>query len=209
MRKASELLKQTREEGKITIAAVERETKIKKIYLEEIELGQYEKLPSESYALGFVKNYAKFLGIPLTEIVPLFRREYAAKAHVSIIPEFRKKQNSFKKKNFLSGRVILIIAVGVIILGYVLFQYSSLIFAPNVTILSPQNNSTISSNVVDVRGKTDPYATVLVNGEEVYVDLSGTFKKSVYEFSGENKIKIVAKNKFGKENVKIISVNVE
>lgn len=209
MRKASELLKQTREEGKITLAEVERETKIKKIYLEEIEQGQFDMLPSESYALGFVKNYAKFLGLPLAEIVPLFRREYASKHHVSIIPEFRKKQNSFKRKNFFSGKSILLIAVGLIIIGYVLFQYSSLIFAPSVTILSPKNNSTIASNVVEVRGKTDPYATVSVNGEEVYVDLSGEFKKSVYEFSGNNKIKIVAKNKFGKESVKVISVNVE
>ena len=60
-----------------------------------------------------------------------------------------------------------------------------------------------------MRGKTDPYAQVSVNGEEVYVALDGTFKKSVYQFSGNNKIKIVAKNRFGKQSEKAVNVIVE
>src|SRR5438477_11513796 len=102
MQKASDLLRQTREERGIAISEVERETKIKRIYLEEIKRGQYEKLPSESYAMGFVKNYAKYLGLPLTTIVPIFRREYDAKLHISIITEFRKKQHLFGKKVIFS-----------------------------------------------------------------------------------------------------------
>jgi cytoskeletal protein RodZ len=209
MKKVSELLKQTREDQGINIVAVERETKIKRIYLEAIERGRFEKLPSESYALGFVKNYAKFLGLPLSEIVPLFRREYAAVHNVHIIPEFRKKQHVFSKNRLFSGRGLIILAAVVIIIVYIFVQYSSLIFAPGVDVISPKNNSSISGNVVEVKGKTDPYATVEINGDEVYVDLSGTFKKSVYEFSGQNKIKIVAKNRFGKQSEKDIVVNVE
>jgi len=61
--------------------------------------------------------------------------------------------------------------------------------------------------VIEVSGKTDPYATVTVEGEEVYVDLSGTFSKSVYAFSGANKIEIIAKNRFGKQKQEEIIVN--
>ena len=141
--------------------------------------------------------------------MPIFRREYESKKHVSIIPEFRKKQHLFNKKTIFSGRGLVIISVVLIIVGYIFFQYSSLIFAPGITIFSPKENATISGNVVEVRGKTDPYAQVSVNGEEVYVALDGTFKKSVYQFSGNNKIKIVAKNRFGKQSEKAVNVIVE
>lgn len=209
MRKASDLLRQAREEKGLSLAAAERETKIKRIYLEEIENGKYDALPSESYAQGFVKNYAKFLGIPENVIVPVFKREYDAKKHVAIIPEFRKKQHVFRRKAIFSGRGLVIISVVILVLGYLIFQYSSLLFAPGIEITKPVNNQSITNNVIEVRGKTDPYATVEINGEEVYVSLDGTFKKSVYGFSGENKIKIVAKNRFGKQSEKVINVRVE
>jgi len=43
---------------------VSKSTKIKEVFLEYIENGEYEKLPSSSYARGFVKNYIKFLNLP-------------------------------------------------------------------------------------------------------------------------------------------------
>lgn len=209
MRKVSDIIRQAREEKGIALSEVERATKIKKIYLQEIENGDFEKLPSESYALGFVKNYAKFLELPQNTIVPLFRREYDAKRHVSIIPEFRKKQHTYSKKTIFSGRGLIIIVVAAIIVGYIFFQYSSLIFAPTVDVETPKNGTTISGNVVEVKGKTDPYATLTINGDEVYVALDGTFKKSVYQFSGDNKIKIIVKNRFGKQSEKVVNVRVE
>ncbi len=209
MRTASEMLRQAREEKGLSLAAAERETKIKKIYLEKIEKGHYDALPSESYAQGFVKNYAKFLGISENIIVPIYKREYDSTKHVPIIPEFRKKQHVFRRRNLFSGRGLGFLAVVVLVVGYLFFQYSSLIFAPGIEISKPVENQTISSNVIEVRGKTDPYATVEINGDEVYVALDGTFKKSVYGFSGNNKIKVVAKNRYGKQTEKMINVRVE
>lgn len=209
MRKVSDMLRETREEKGLKLADIERATKIKAVYLSEIEKGAFDKLPSESYAMGFVKNYAKHLGLPLATIVPLFRREYSAKMHLTIIPEFRKKQHLFNRKAIFSPRGLVIIFVFLIIAGYVFIQYSSLIFAPGLTIDSPKEGATISGNVVIVRGSTDPYATVTVEGDEVAVGLDGSFKKSVYEFSGDNKITITSKNRFGKESTKVIEVKVQ
>lgn len=209
MRKASEMLREAREERGLSLAEVARETKIKMEFLEEIERGNFSKLPSESYALGFVKNYAKYLGLPLQNIVPVFRREYSARKRISIIPEFRRTQHKFNRKFIFSPRGLVLITAGLIVAGYILFQYSSLIFAPALNVVTPKNGESISGNVVEVRGKTDPYATVLINQDEVYVGLDGTFKKSIYEFSGEAKITVVAKNRFGHESRKIINVKVE
>lgn len=208
MRKISDILRSTREEKGLTLDEIERETKIKKEFLDAIEKGNFNSLPSESYAQGFVKNYAKHLGIPTSLALPLFRREYNAKHAVNIVPEFRRTQHKFNRR-FLSAKTFLIGVAILVIGGYIFIQYSSLIFAPSLVVMTPTNGQSLSTNVVSVTGKTDPYATVTIRGEDVYIDLQGKFQKSVYLFSGEEKIKVIAKNRFGKQSEKIVTVRVK
>ena len=208
MERISDLLKKKRLDRDLTLENIARETKIKKEFLYAIEEGDFQSLPSENYALGFVKNYSKFLGIPLTKAMPLFRREYKSKHSMSIVPEFRETSSKFNKF-FLNSKTFIVALIVVIFAVYVFIQYSSLIFAPKLEITNPKDGSTIKTNVVEVSGKTDPYAQVLVNGEDVYVSLSGTFRKSIYSFSGDNEIEVIAKNRFGKESRREINVKVE
>ncbi|KKQ96240.1 MAG: hypothetical protein A3C27_00330 [Candidatus Levybacteria bacterium RIFCSPHIGHO2_02_FULL_39_36] len=208
MKKVSDLLKDARVEKKLTLDEVERETKIKKEFIESIEKGAFHNLPSESYALGFVKNYAKFLGIAENRAIPLFRRQYASKHSLVIIPEFRKSQDKFNKK-ILNTKILLVVGTIFLVALYIFFQYSSLIFPPKLKITEPQNGQKISGNVIEVRGKTDPYATVFIGEDEAYVNIAGNFKKSVYMFSGDNKIEVVARNRFGKESRKEINISVK
>lgn len=209
MERISDLLKKKRIDKDLTLEDITRETKIKKKFLYAIEEGDFQSLPSENYALGFVKNYSKFLGIPLTKTIPLFRREYKSKYSMSIVPEFRKTESKFNKKFFLNSKTSIIVLIVVIFAVYVFLQYSSLVFAPKLEITNPQDGSTVKTNVVEVSGQTDPYAQVLVNGEDVYVSLSGTFRKSIYSFSGDNKIEVIAKNRFGKESRREINIRVK
>lgn len=207
MKRISELLKEEREKKKLSLDDVEKATKIKRNFLIAIEEGKLRVLPSESYALGFVKTYASFLGLPTQKIAAFFRREYEEESQ-EIIPEFRKKQYQFNKKLF-SPRVFFITLVLLFVGGYIFFQYSSLLFGPKLDITSPKNGDVITENVIEVKGKTDQYATVLIDDEEAYVNLDGSFKKSIYAFSGEKKITIAAKNRFGKETKETITVKVE
>ncbi len=209
MQKVSDLLKDKREEKNLTLDEISGAIKIKREFLEAIEKGDFSKLPSESHAQGFVKNYAKYLGIPMNQALPLFRREYESKQSFHIIPEFRKTQHKFNRKVFLSAKAVFFIGATLIVGAYIFFQYSSLVFAPELEIIEPRDGQEMAGNVVEVRGKTDPYATVSIEGEETYVTLQGTFRKSVYTFSGENKIEIVAKNRFGKESRKEINIRVK
>lgn len=209
MRRISELLKEEREKKGLILEDVARATRIKKEFLSFIEQGAFHKLPSESYALGYVRNYAQFLGLPEHKIAPLFRREYRGEKH-EVIPHFRKTQHVHERKLFLSSKTLLVTAACIIVVGYIAFQYSSLFFGPQLTVTTPANGQKISGTVVQVKGKTsDPYATVLVEGEEAYVALDGSFQKSIYVFSGEKKITVVAKNRFGKQTEKSVLVKVE
>ena len=58
-----EKLKKRREELGCTLQTAEEETKIRKLYLQALENDDFAVLPPRIYAIGFVKNYARFLGL--------------------------------------------------------------------------------------------------------------------------------------------------
>ncbi len=182
-------------------------TKIRKEYLIAIEDGRYNALPSESYALGFIKNYASYLGIDKNKASALFRREYEG-SKGKVIPSFAAKGKNIRKVVLLTPRNIIISLVIFVVLGYIAFQYNSFFFGPRLEVISPKENVVVKNNILDVEGKTDPYATVLINSEESYVALDGTFKKTIYLFEGERQIIIDAKNRYGKNTRKTVNVKV-
>lgn len=206
MRKISEILHDTRIERGLRLEDVERAIKIRKAFLIEIEKGEYQKLPSESYALGFVKNYASFLGINKEKAAALFRREFEGQHKM---PTFKSQDKRLRKKILLTPQVAFAFLIVVVIIGYIVFQYSSFLFGPELVVESPKEGLRVEENIVDVSGTTDPYASVLVNNEDVYVKLDGTFKKTLYLFEGNKQITVIAKNRNGKETKKVINVTVE
>ena len=56
-------LRRERERQELTIQDVEQGTSIRAVYIEALENGEYDKLPGEVYAKGFIKNYANFLNL--------------------------------------------------------------------------------------------------------------------------------------------------
>jgi cytoskeletal protein RodZ len=95
MTKAGEKLQTTRLEKGLTLEDVSKGTKIKIDFLKYIEEGEYNKLPSVSYAYGFVRNYAGFLGIPEKEIMPLFKREFDEEKVYRVLPRGFEKTEEF------------------------------------------------------------------------------------------------------------------
>ena len=59
------LLRETREAKGLTLNDVEQATRIQSRYLEALEDEEYDRLPGEVYVRGFLRNYARFLGIDL------------------------------------------------------------------------------------------------------------------------------------------------
>ena len=76
MTRVGEKLYEERIKKGYTLEEVSKATKIKVHFLQAIEKGDYKKLPSGTYAQGFVKNYAGFLKLPEHEMLALFKREY-------------------------------------------------------------------------------------------------------------------------------------
>lgn len=209
MRNISDILREEREKKGLSLDDVVAALKIRKNFIINIEKGDFEPLPSESYAMGFVKNYADYLGISSTRAAALFRREYEAK-QIEVIPKFRKTSRLPGKRLFSrSAKGYVVTAIIIVAVVYIAFQFSFLFTGPKLSLKTPRNGSVVASGVVFVTGKTDPYATVTVNGENVYVDLSGTFRKTLYVYHETEKITVVAHNRYGKETKKEVEVQVK
>lgn len=209
MTKAGEKLKEKRLEKGLSLEDISKSTKIKPEFLEFIEAGKYDKLPSVSYAQGFVRNYARFLRLNEKEIMAIFRREFEGEKLYRVLPRGFESKDEFPIKRFKIGRSGIFIILGLLIfLGYIAFQYRYAVINPPLDITSPKNLSQISSSQVTIYGKTDPNATIYIDSNSVSVDEGGNFYKTINVFPGKITITVKAINKFLKQTVKKLDLNV-
>jgi cytoskeletal protein RodZ len=75
-----ELLRMTRESKGQELQSVANQLRIRLAYLQAIEDGRFRDLPGSTYAVGFVRSYADYLGLDGGDVVRRFREE-AARVH--------------------------------------------------------------------------------------------------------------------------------
>lgn len=194
--------KDTRIKKGFSLEDVSQSTKIRTSFLSAIENGEYEKLPSVAYATGFVRNYARFLGLSEKASLALFRREFDEDKAYRVLPHGFAKNKEFSIKRVkIQQTAILAALVFLGILGYILFQYRQAIINPPLTVSSPLENAVINSSGLVVLGKTDPDTTVFVDNYPVSVESDGSFRKTITVFPGKTTITIKAVNKFGRQTI--------
>jgi len=76
LQELGELLRQERERQGLTVAEVAQKTKISRSSIEAIENGLENELPHPVYAKGFVKNYARLLGLDADKLGNVMSGEY-------------------------------------------------------------------------------------------------------------------------------------
>lgn len=200
MLKAGQRLKEQRIIKGLTLEEVAKATKIKVPFLMSIEKGEYERLPSSTYAMGFVRNYAGFLGMKEKEILAIFRREYAFEKVQKVLPEGLSKRQDFPIHRIkLKRSVKIVIFVFLLILAYIIFQYRFAIINPPLNVSKPLEGEVVASQTITVVGKTDPNASVFVNNDPASLDNKGNFKKTITTFVGKTTITVKVVNSFGKE----------
>lgn len=199
MLKAGQRLKDARVERQLTLEEISEATKIKVVFLENIENGEYGKLPSVTHAQGFVRNYAKYLGIPEKEILALFRREYDSDKDYRVLPQGFEAKDEFPISGFkFRNTALLGIIVFVLLVFYITYQYRYAFINPPLEITSPKDSEIVNAQEIKVIGKTDPDSTVYVNKEAVSVNGAGEFNKTITVFPGSFTLNVEAINKFGK-----------
>lgn len=207
MIRVGERLQEKRIRRGLAIEDVSKATKIRVSFLSALEKGDYKNLPSSTYSYGFVRNYAKFLGLPEEEALALFKREYDEEKFYKILPEGLVGKD-FPLRRIRFGQTIKIVSlIFLVFIVYILFQYRYAILNPPLNISSPKEGDAIASQEVVITGKTDSNATVFINNETASVDKEGNFRKKINVFEGKTKITIKSVNKFGRTT--IIERNIE
>ncbi|MBI3577460.1 helix-turn-helix domain-containing protein [Candidatus Gottesmanbacteria bacterium] len=200
MKTVGSILRQTRTAKGLMLDQVERDTKIRAKFLEGIEEDDYSKLPSQSYAKGFIKNYGVYLGLNADTLLAFFRRQTHDVPRSSLLPKGVSApldQPLFRLTpgNFLA---FLLAGLAAVFLAYFGLQYRNLQLPPSLTIDSPKEKLITTEKRIDVLGKTDPDATVTINGVSVIVRSDGRFFDQVTLVAGINKITIAVTSRYGK-----------
>jgi hypothetical protein len=81
--------------------------------------------------------------------------------------------------------------------GYLVWQGSILQESPLLTVTSPVDSAVLDVPQVEVRGATDPSATVTVNGRPAVVDRDGNFSLTFDVPRGSTTLTIQAQRRFG------------
>jgi cytoskeletal protein RodZ len=202
MVKVGQKLQEARLEKCLSLDEVAQQTKIRYNFLSAIEKGEYSKLPSVAYAQGFVRNYARFLGLPEKETLALFRREFDENKNFNVLPNSLTKNKDYLPAGIKIKQSWLIIClIFIVVFGFIFYQFRSNFFNPQVYIISPKDNAVVNSTRLVVLGKTDANTTVTVNNLLVAIDGSGEFRKVISVFPGKSTITIKVINKFGRQTV--------
>lgn len=115
-----EILKDARLAAKLSVEKVSDKTRIGAAYLIAIEAGDFNALPGQVYASGFVRTYAKFLGLDAGEIYDKFRDEAAGnrqRVKLAMMEPEREGGVPHKKE--------ILIAIGALIFIYALWTIFS------------------------------------------------------------------------------------
>jgi len=206
MRTVGEILVEARKKKNLTFEQVEKETKIRKKILQQLEEGNWDEL-SPTYAKGLLKNYASYLELDEKRVLAFFRREYDEKKEKTAT-----RLEKLRPRFSFTPTSITVFSIGLLVLGifaYLFFQYQSFTAAPRLEIKEPADNKKIASREVNVIGKTWSDAILKINGEKIQVSPSGTFSVSVSLKEGLNELTVTAENRFGKISTKTITVVVE
>jgi len=94
-------------------------------------------------------------------------------------------------------RVVAALAAIAAIAGFFGYEFRYL-RAPDLELATPTRDIISDSDIIDVRGRTDPDADVTLNGRPLFIAPDGAFEERVYLGRGLNRLEFEARNRYGK-----------
>lgn len=207
-------LRKSREEERWTLQDVEAATKIRRAYLEALEMNRYDLTPGEIYCRNFLKRYATLLQLNPQVVLARYEKEKMMTNHVAPSPHplFPSSPEEFEPHPILNPRMLHkgIVALGLLLLfGYLGLEIHETLAPPKLIITNPQDRLVTQERSVTISGITERESKVRINGQEIMSDLSGRFQETVDLREGLNVLRISVAKKSGKENIIIKQIRVE
>jgi cytoskeletal protein RodZ len=197
-------LRAAREGKRWDIARAERETRIRARYLTALEAGDYADLPDPVYTRGFVRNYARYLGLDPEWCLDLYRLETHSddRRSPTTPPPVTARSGPVEPRGTTIITTSRLVRLGLLLLvvalvAYVAYQFLTFAGTPALTVTDPAADLPAHDGTSYViRGETEPNAEITVSGlpenPTVTASASGAFSFEAELVPGSNLITLVA-----------------
>lgn len=127
LKKLGQILKEAREEKKLSQKDVSAETNISLKYIQALEEENYSIFPGETFTLGFLKNYGSFLKLNSRMLIDLYRgtKIEESQAPIEELTRPTSSQFEFKKNILIVGFSIVILVLSAFLLYHIFFTESA------------------------------------------------------------------------------------
>lgn len=206
MKSFGQIVSEERINKKLTLDTLSQITKIKREFLVAIEREKWDTLPDYPVLQGFVKSIGHALDVDENKLVAFLRRDYPPKAlPVSPKPDVGDKFKWTPRMTFVVGVLALILVVS----GYLFYQYNRFVSPPNLTVDSPSENSVVKEAKLKVSGSTSSDATVIVNNQPFLVDEKGKFEGEIEISNSTHEVEVKSTSRADKETKIIRKISPE
>lgn len=118
MESYGEILRKAREEKGLDYAAISKETSISRDYLKGLEEEDTAVFPGEPYLVGFLRNYAEYLGVDHTKLLTLYHAKQLQETPPPLALTKREKPVFLAPLLVILG---LILGAGIVVLVFFIF----------------------------------------------------------------------------------------
>ncbi|WP_411822275.1 helix-turn-helix domain-containing protein [Leptospira sp. 'Mane'] len=142
-KRVGQIIKEAREEKKLSVKDVAKDTNIAAKYIIALETEDYSQFPAETFALGFLKNYASYLKLDTAMLLNLYRGEQIEESQAPLEELTRPTTSSFTldRNKLITIVSVALFAVSAYII-YLSFQESGSSIADEETTSSSSSEST-------------------------------------------------------------------
>lgn len=198
MLSVGDILRREREKLGLTYQQVEKGTRIRVRYIKAAEDSNWEIFTSKVYISGIIRNYAKFLGMDVKKAEAYFRRDYEKQEVMKFKKNVEQKYFSPETRKIVIGFFATIFLVFFAYFGY---QLTIFLSPPEVAITSPQKTTFRNVERIQIQGKTEKEASIMIFGQRVYPNKEGIFEYDLPLKKGKNELVVEVIGGNGKKAV--------
>lgn len=168
-----DIFKKAREAKGCTLNDIEKSTKIRQKFLTAVESNNWKIFSSKIYIIGIVKNYARFLEVPVDKAIAYFQRDYERTEEIKFKRRLSTSYLTSQTRRLFTLIILLIFGTFFLYFGFQLKNYFS---PPKIEIILPKTDIIKKGNTVKIVGKTDKDAVITISGEAVFKNKQGIFE---------------------------------
>lgn len=87
MDNVSKMLKEARLAKGLSLEEAEAATSIRKLYLDAVEEGEFDKIPGDVFTKGIIRTYGNFLGLNGPDLVNIYKAQNSGLTKEAVAPK--------------------------------------------------------------------------------------------------------------------------